>query len=67
MLWKIRDGIFVMSFVLCMLIAILWLDGFELDNDGVTQCSLGDHPTNWLDTSLHPYAQNSDSLTIFDW
>jgi hypothetical protein len=50
-----------------MLIAILWLDGFELDNDGVTQCSLGDHPTNWLDTSLHPYAQNSDSLTIFDW
>ena len=67
MLRKMRDGILVMGFILSIFIAILWLDGFDFDNEGIMQCSLADHPTNWLDTGLHPYAQNSASLTILDW
>ena len=67
MLRKIKDGIFVMAFVLSMFIAVCWLAGFDLDSQGVIQCSLADHPTNWMDAGLHPDVQSSASLTILDW
>lgn len=34
---------------------LAWLDGFELGLDGtLTWSDANDHPTNWLDTTLHP-------------
>jgi hypothetical protein len=40
---------------LLLLVGILWIGGFDLDSRGVlTWSDLDDHPTNWLDSVLHP-------------
>lgn len=45
----------LVSLALGLLMCLAWLDGFELGLDGtLTWSDANDHPTNWLDTTLHP-------------
>lgn len=54
---KVRDYAIAITLPFALLLGILWTYGFDFSLDGTLSWSdLEDHPTNWLDTSLHPSA-----------
>lgn len=52
---KAKDILLSLSLSTALLLALAWVCGFRPDTilDGAWQ-SDGDHPTNYLDASLHP-------------
>ncbi len=64
---KALDYFFAVTFSLLLLAGILWVSGFDLDTSGTLSWSdLNDHPTNWLDTALHPdFTNNTWSVDLW--
>lgn len=64
---NVAKNALAVALALFMLCAVLWLDGFDVDEYGVTWSDLGDHCTNWYDVALHPYAQDAVRVPVIDW
>ena len=66
-LHELARNVCAFLFAVVLLFGILWLDGFDFDEYGVTWSDLGDHCTNWYDVALHPYAQDAVRVPVIDW